>query len=172
MGSGWETKKGGEKSEKKVFIYWHCDGIFCYLSSVVAAPEGTQISNELQLTVTVQDIEGATIAVNPDLALTSAVGLYDCFTVSTTPGDHEGKMVRGKLKATPATGFKLEYVEQDSENPNYKKYLPLPVEDGVAWFGPGTGFPLAHVTDSMLRVTWNKKAHIILHYEYNGWRRF
>ena len=68
------------------------------LSSVVmAAPEGNKISNELQLTVTVQDIEGATIGVNPDLALTSAVGLYDCFTVSTTPGGHEGETVKVKL---------------------------------------------------------------------------
>jgi len=127
------------------------------LSSVVmAAPEGNKISNELQLTVTVQDIEGATIGVNPDLALTSAVGLYDCFTVSTTPGGHEGETVKVKLQATPATGFKLEYVEQDPNNDKYGQYLPLPVENGVAWFGPSTGFPLTTVTDSMFRVTWNE----------------
>jgi len=107
----------------------------------------------------VQDIEGATIAVNPDIALTSAVGLYDCFTVSTTPGGYVGQMVRVKLEADPATGFTLEYVEQDNKNPNYKKYLPLPVEEGVAWFGPSTGFPLAYVTDSMFRVTWNNSGN-------------
>lgn len=127
-----------------------------FSSVAVAAPEGAKISNELELKVTVKEgVEGATIGVNPDLALTSAVGLYDCFTVSTTPGDHEGKMVKVKLEATPATGFELEYVEQDSVNPNYKKYLRLPVdENGVAWFGPSTGFPLTAVTDSMFRVTW------------------
>ncbi len=126
------------------------------LSSVVmAAPEGNKISNKLELTVTVQDIEGATIAVNPDLALTSAVGLYDCFTVSTTPGEHEYEMVKVKLEANPATGFKLEYVEQDPNNDKYGQYLPLSVdENGVAWFGPSTGFPLIAVTDSMFRVTW------------------
>ena len=132
------------------------------LSSVVmAAPEGNKISNELELTVTVQDIEGATIGVNPDLALTSAVGLYDCFTVSTTPGDHEGEMVKVKLEANPATatGFKLEYVEQDPSNDKYGQYLPLSVVDGEAWFGPSTGFPLAHVTDSMFRVTWLEKGN-------------
>jgi len=133
------------------------------LSSVaMAAPEGTQISNELELTVTVQDIEGATIGVNPDLALTSAVGLYDCFTVSTTPGDLAGKMVKVKLEANPdtATGFKLEYVEQDPNHSDYGKYLLLPVdENGEAWFGPSTGFPLAAVTDSMFRVTWLEKGN-------------
>lgn len=128
------------------------------ISSVaVAAPEGNQISNKLELQVTVKEgAEGATIGVNDDLALTSAVGLYDCFTVSTTPGGYENEYVRVKLEATPATGFELEYVEQNPANPNYKKYLPLPVENGVAWFGPSTGFPLAAVTDSMFRVTWTK----------------
>ena len=128
------------------------------ISSVaVAAPEGNQISNKLELQVTVTEgAEGATIGVNDDLALTSAVGLYDCFTVSTTPGDQEGEMVKVKLEANPATGFELEYVEQNPANPNYKKYLPLSVdENGVAWFGPSTGFPLAAVTDSMFRVTWH-----------------
>jgi hypothetical protein len=131
------------------------------LSSVaMAAPEGNKISNELELTVTVQDIKGATIGVNPDLALTSAVGLYDCFTVSTTPGDHEGKMVKVKLQATPATGFELEYVEQDPNNDKYRQYLPLSVdENGVAWFGPSTGFPLSAVDDSMFRVTWLEKGN-------------
>ena len=128
------------------------------LSSVaMAAPEGAKISNELELEVTVKEgVEGATIGVNPDLALTSAVGLYDCFTVSTTPGDHAGKMVKVKLEATPATGFELEYVEQDPSNAKYGQYLPLSVVDGVAWFGPSTGFPLAAVEDSMFRVTWNE----------------
>lgn len=127
-----------------------------FSSVAVAAPEGRQISNELELEVTVKEgVEGATIGVNPDLALTSAVGLYDCFTVSTTPGDHEGKMVKAKLEATPATGFELEYVEQDPSNDKYGQYLPLSVVDGVAWFGPSTGFPLAAVTDSMFRVTWH-----------------
>lgn len=127
------------------------------LSSVaVAAPEGRQISNELELKVTVKEgVEGATIGVNDDLALTSAVGLYDCFTVSTTPGDHEGERVKVKLQATPATGFELEYVEQDPSNDKYGQYLPLSVVDGVAWFGPSTGFPLTDVTDSMFRVTWH-----------------
>lgn len=128
-----------------------------FSSVAMAAPEGAKISNELELEVTVKEgVEGATIGVNPDLALTSAVGLYDCFTVSTTPGDHEGKMVKAKLEATPATGFELEYVEQDPSNDKYGQYLPLSVVDGVAWFGPSTGFPLAAVTDSMFRVTWNE----------------
>lgn len=128
-----------------------------FSSVAVAAPEGAKISNELELEVTVKEgVEGATIGVNPDLALTSAVGLYDCFTVSTTPGNHANEMVKVKLKATPATGFELEYVEQDSVNPNYKKYLRLPVdENGEAWFGPSTGFPLTAVTNSMFRVTWH-----------------
>jgi len=127
-----------------------------FSSVAMAAPEGAKISNELELEVTVKEgVEGATIGVNPDLALTSAVGLYDCFTVSTTPGDHEGKMVKAKLEATPATGFELEYVEQDPSNDKYGQYLPLSVVDGVAWFGPSTGFPLAAVTDSMFRVTWH-----------------
>jgi hypothetical protein len=126
-----------------------------FSSVAMAAPEGAKISNELELEVTVKEgVEGATIGVNPDLALTSAVGLYDCFTVSTTPGDHEGEMVKVKLEATPATGFELEYVEQDPSNDKYGQYLPLSVVDGVAWFGPSTGFPLAAVTDSMFRVTW------------------
>lgn len=127
-----------------------------FSSVAVAAPEGAKISNELELEVTVKEgVEGATIGVNPDLALTSAVGLYDCFTVSTTPGNHENEMVKVKLEANPATGFELEYVEQNPANPNYKKYLPLSVdENGVAWFGPSTGFPLTDVTDSMFRVTW------------------
>ena len=126
-----------------------------FSSVAVAAPEGAKISNEHELEVTVKEgVEGATIGVNPDLALTSAVGLYDCFTVSTTPGDHAGKMVKVKLQATPATGFELEYVEQDPSNDKYGQYLPLSVVDGVAWFGPSTGFPLAAVTDSMFRVTW------------------
>lgn len=127
------------------------------LSSVaVAAPEGAKISNELELKVTVAGaLEGPTIKVNSDLALTSAVGLYDCFTVSTTPGAHKGEMVKVKLEATPATGFELEYVEQDSSNEKYGQYLPLSVDEyGVAWFGPSTGFPLTDVTDSMFRVTW------------------
>jgi hypothetical protein len=65
-------------------------------------------------------------------------------------------MVKVKLEATPATGFKLEYVEQDPSNAKYGQYLPLSVVDGVAWFGPSTGFPLAAVEDSMFRVTWNE----------------
>jgi len=115
------------------------------------------ISNVLELTVNVGDEEpkDPTIKVNDDFSEKSVVGLYDCFTVSTTPGGYGNETVRVKLEAKPGTGFTLEYVEQDNKNPNYKKYLPLPVEDGVAWFGPGTGFPLAHVTDSMFRVTWN-----------------
>jgi hypothetical protein len=64
-------------------------------------------------------------------------------------------MVKVKLEANPATGFKLEYVEQDPNNDKYRQYLPLSVdENGVAWFGPSTGFPLIAVTDSMFRVTW------------------
>jgi hypothetical protein len=127
-----------------------------FSSVAVAAPEGAKISNELELKVTVKEgVEGATIGVNPDLALTSAVGLYDCFTVSTTPGDHENEIVKVKLEATSATGFELEYVEQDPSNEKYRQYLPLSVdENGVAWFGPSTGFPLTDVTDSMFRVTW------------------
>lgn len=131
-----------------------------FSSVAMAAPEGNKISNKLELTVTVQDIEGATIEVNPDLALISAEGLYDCFTVSTTPGNYAGQMVRGKLEANTATGFKLEYVEQDPNHSDYGKYLLLPVdENGEAWFGPSTGFPLAAVTDSMFRVTWLEKGN-------------
>ena len=129
-----------------------------FSSVAVAAPEGRQISNELELKVTVAGaLEGPTIKVNSDLALTSAVDLYDCFTVSTTPGNHENEMVKVKLEANPATGFELEYVEQDPNNAKYGQYLPLSVDEyGVAWFGPSTGFPLTDVTDSMFRVTWNE----------------
>jgi hypothetical protein len=154
-------KKREEKKVKKRFsMVLALAMVFSLvLSSVaMAAPEGAKISNELELEVTVKEgVEGATIGVNPDLALTSAVGLYDCFTVSTTPGDHAGKMVKVKLEATPATGFELEYVEQNPNHSDYGKYLLLPVDDnGVAWFGPSTGFPLAAVEDSMFRVTWNE----------------
>lgn len=98
-----------------------------------------------------------TITVNEDLARKSAVGLYDCFTVSTAPEGFENETVKVKLEATPATGFELEYVEQDPSNTNCGNYLSLPVgENGEAWFGPGTGFPLAAVADSMFRVTWTE----------------
>jgi len=115
------------------------------------------ISNVLELTVNVGDEEpeDPTIKVNDDFSKKSVVGLYDCFTVSTTPGGYENEKVRVKLEANTATGFTLEYVEQDSNNDKYGQYLPLSVdENGVAWFGPSTGFPLAAVEDSMFRVTW------------------
>ncbi len=129
-----------------------------FSSVAIAAPKGERISNELELTVTVEKVEESTIRVNEDLSTASVVGLYDCFTVSTTPGDNENVLVRGKLEVIngPADGFKLEYVEQNSEHSDYGKYLSLPVdENGVAWFGPATGFPLGAVNNSMLRVTWN-----------------
>jgi parallel beta-helix repeat protein len=104
-----------------------------------------------------------TIKVNDDLAFKSAVGLYDCFTVSTTPGSYENDIVRVKMEVTSenvtdlVNAFALEYVEQNPENPNYRQYLPLFLdESGVAWFGPSAGFPLAAVTDSMFRVTWEE----------------
>jgi len=118
------------------------------------------ISNVLELTVNVGDEEpeDPTIKVNDDFSKKSVVGLYDCFTVSTTPGGYENEKVRVKLEANTATGFTLEYVEQDSNNDKYGQYLPLSVdENGVAWFGPSTGFPLRAVDDSMFRVTWEEE---------------
>ena len=130
--------------------------IMIIASAAAAAPVGDTVSNTLGLTVNVEEaVADPTIFVNDDLADTSAVGLYDCFTVGTTPGDYGDTPVRVKMAADPATGFALEYVEQDPNNSDYGKYLPLSVVDGEAWFGPGAGFPLGAVSDSMFRVTWN-----------------
>jgi hypothetical protein len=109
------------------------------------------ISNTLTLTVTVGEEEPEpippSILIHNDLALESAVGLYDYFTVSMVPGDYEGEEVRVKFQVTPATGFKLEYLE-DGE------YQTLSVdEDGVGWFGPAGGFSLTEDA-SKFRVTW------------------
>jgi len=110
------------------------------------------ISNTLELDVEVKKEEEPTpppISINDDLARVSAVGLYDYFTVSTDPGDYEGEEVRVKFQVTPATGFKLEYLE-DGE------YQTLSVdEDGVGWFGPAGGFSLTEDA-SKFRVTWEK----------------
>jgi hypothetical protein len=165
-GSGWvqdgRDKKREEKKVKKRFsMVLALAMVFVLVMSTAVLAEENEpedaISNVLELTVDVSDGEltEPTIKVNDDFSSVSAVGLYDCFTVSTTPGGYEDELVRVKLAANPATGFKLEYVEQDSAHDDYKKYLLLPVdEEGVAWFGPSTGFPLRAVDDSMFRVTW------------------
>ncbi|NLM47123.1 MAG: hypothetical protein GX200_10040 [Firmicutes bacterium] len=129
------------------------------LSSVAVA--ATQISNKLEAIVTVSEPETGTIDVNEDLSPVTGVGLWDIFSVSTTPAEGKGDTkVRGKVEiiSEKKTGFTLKYLEQDPRNPNYGKFLPMNFnEENVAYFGPATGFHWQLVTDSIFMVTWEEE---------------
>lgn len=120
------------------------------------------ISNTLMLTVTVEEEEELTppsILIHDDLALESAVGLYDYFTVSMVPGSsvYDKEIVKVKFVISRDGGgsvddcLELEYLEQN-------QYLPLSIdENGVGWFGPDTGFPVKEsIMENEFRVTWKK----------------
>lgn len=127
------------------------------LSSVaMAAPEGNKISNELELTVTVEEeVEMGTIKVNDDLATISVKGLWDVFSVSTQPPEGYSGNVKGKVEVVNdnINGFKLEYLEQGG-GPNHGKFFEMTFDNNEAYFGPAEGFPWQVVDDSIFRVTW------------------
>ena len=127
------------------------------LSSVaMAAPEGNKISNELELTVTVEEeVEMGTIKVNDDLATISVKGLWDVFSVSTQPPEGYNGNVKGKVEVVNGNinGFKLEYLEQGG-GPNHGKFFEMTFDNNEAYFGPAEGFPWQVVDDSIFRVTW------------------
>lgn len=125
------------------------------------------ISNTLMLTVTVEEEEELTppsILIRDDLAKTSAVGLYDYFTVEMVPGDsvYDNEIVKVKFVISRADGgsvascLELEYLELDPGKPGYNEYHSLTIgDDGEGWFGPDTGFPVKEsIMDNKFRVTW------------------
>ncbi|HHU30901.1 MAG TPA: hypothetical protein GXZ53_09505 [Firmicutes bacterium] len=131
------------------------------------------ISNTLMLTVTVEEEEELTppsILIHNDLAKTSAVGLYDYFTVEMVPGDdvYDDEIVKvkfvisrdggGSIEDPIASCLELAYLELDPDKSGYNEYLPLSIdENGVGWFGPDTGFPVKEsIMENEFRVTWKK----------------
>ena len=130
------------------------------------------ISNTLTLTVTVGEEEPEpippSILIHDDLALESAVGLYDYFTVSMVPGDdvYDDEIVKvkfvisrdggGSIEDPIASCLELAYLELDPDKSGYNEYLPLSIdENGVGWFGPDTGFPVKEsIMENEFRVTW------------------
>ncbi|NLJ99609.1 MAG: hypothetical protein GX318_00020 [Clostridia bacterium] len=89
---------------------------------------------------------GPAININ-DLALTSAVGLYDCFSICLVPGMYKNKELGLIIDVNPSGGYKLGYVDQNPSSPDYKKYLPLPVGNGVVLPSNNSG---------LFWVTWEK----------------
>jgi len=139
--------------------------VFVLVMSTAVLAEGNEpedaISNVLEVNVNVAGEDtGGTIAVNDDLAEKIVAGLWDVFSVSTTPPDNEEALsVKGKVvvvgEGDPA-GFKLEYLEQDTSSENYGKFLPMNFDGGAAYFGPSGGFPWVKVEHSVFRVTWKE----------------
>jgi hypothetical protein len=127
-----------------------------FSSVTMAAPKGNKISNELELTVTVEAEKG-TIGVS-DLATTSAKNLWDLFKVYTAPPEgYTGEQnVKGKVKVVQGntSGFKLEYLEQDPSNLRAGEFIEMTFNNNEAYFGPAEGFPWQVVDDSIFRVTW------------------
>lgn len=133
------------------------------LSSVaMAAPEGNKISNELELTVTVEEEVELT---DPSftligIAANSAVGLYDNFTMKVNAGDYGKTRALGKieLKEGQVDGFDLEYKRPDGTWFGPVKFGNAPGNDPkVYYFGPKPGGDeLGNVEDTEWRVTWKE----------------
>jgi len=156
-----DKKKEEKKVKKRFSMVLALAMVFSLVFSSVAmaAPEGTQISNELELTVTVEEeVEMGTIKVNDDLATISVKGLWDVFSVSTQPPEGYSGNVKGKVEVVNSNinGFKLEYLEQ-GRGPNHGKFFEMTFDNNEAYFGPAEGFPWQVVDDSMFRVTWEEE---------------
>jgi hypothetical protein len=133
------------------------------LSSVaMAAPEGNKISNELELTVTVEEEVELT---DPSFTLigiaeNSAVGLYDNFTMKVDAGDYEETRALGKIELTEGQvdGFDLEFKLPDGTWFGPVNFGNVGEEENVYYFGPKPGGDeLGNVKDTEWRVTWKNK---------------
>ena len=120
--------------------------------AVSAESPGKTISNVLEATL---EAEKPGITVHDDLSGTSIAGLWDVFSVSTTPGAYAGEPVRVRIDLDDpemAAGLKLEYYSDAARD-----FLPLSFDGGgTAWFGPAAGFPLT-ATTSFFRITWEQE---------------
>jgi len=78
-----------------------------------------------------------------ELAETAMVNADIAFGVSTVANRYAGEIVRVKATLTEgaAEDFALMYQEADA-------FHPLTFTDGIAWYGPESGFPLADVTSN------------------------
>lgn len=133
-----------------------------FSSVAVAAPEGAKISNELKLEVTVKE-EGE--LTDPSFTLigiaeTSAVGLYDNFTMKVDAGDYGETRALGKIVLTKGQvdGFDLEYKRPDGTWFGPVKFGNAPGNDSnVYYFGPKPGGDkLGSVGKTEWRVTWKE----------------
>lgn len=133
------------------------------LSSVaMAAPEGEEISNKLELEVTVEEEVEPT---DPSFTLigiaeNSAVGLYDNFTMKPYAGDYGETRALGKIELTKGDveGFDLEYKRPDGTWFGPVKFGNAPGnESNVYYFGPKPGGDeLRNVGETEWRVTWKE----------------
>ncbi len=133
-----------------------------FSSVAVAAPEGEEISNKLELEVTVKEEVELT---DPSFTLigiaeNSAVGLYDNFTMKVDAGNYEETRALGKIELTKGQvdGFDLEYKRPDGTWFGPVKFGNAPGNDPkVYYFGPKPGGDkLGNVKDTEWRVTWKE----------------
>lgn len=120
--------------------------------AVWAAEPGKRISNTLEATLTEEAKDKPTVTIHDDLSEQSIAGLWDVFSVSTTPNGYKEEMVRARItiEVESTDDFTLEYLDS-----NTNTFKPLSFTDGEAWYGPAGGFPLLDAT-SIFRVTWHE----------------
>lgn len=75
------------------------------------------------------------VAINITSTGKKVVGEILATSVTLTPGDKEGTMIRVRGTVTPAGAAIIKYKEGD-------KWLDLPMKDGEFYFGASVGFPL------------------------------
>ena len=106
-------------------------------------------------TVPAVEIVAPTIA--SDLGTKATAGEETSFTVSTSANSYANELVRVKITLNDPTqreNIALQYQEINDNN-----YYALPFdENGEAWYGPETGFPLGDIT-SNFKVTFKIQGH-------------
>ena len=132
-------------------VTFDAPGTYGYKMSLYRVSDNDTLADVIE-SVTVTDPQAPTIASDLD-GQTVLVNAQTAYSVSTTPGDYAGTLVKVFFKAdnpAQAANMDLEYFEVANST-----WYPLTLNaNGELDFGPGAGFPLA-AASTQFRVTFD-----------------